>query len=754
MKIKPILTKIKESQEIDVQLVSELYTLARTSLVVLFLLVALITVVLREALPMPITIWAIIVNIFVLFRLYTTYKFKQNMHFYTLKTWYNIFLVSSLLTALMVSSLGFYFIYYFDAYHQLFVLTALLGLASGSIVSLRADTRIAITYVAILILPLIVSLNFVAAGAKTHALAFLLLLYFIGLVFMLLKTHEENRQHKEANAEKIILRNIFKEAPLGIFSYDTSLNIVEANDTFFNIFKRSNSSYKNLNLRELSDKRPVNHLLKTITKGAQTYNGPYISLSGKDYWIHMNTFPFTDGKNGNVMGGIGIIEDKTEEYRARKKLEFQSKHDSLTHLLNRRGFMDYIKELVIDENHQEYYSLLFYLDLDQFKGINDSLGHAMGDKILLSISGRLRGVMGEDTIISRLGGDEFIVIVPYVASTKKSALVDAKKYTKKLKSIFDKYFVIDEIHLYIRSSIGIVIIEPNYDDTAEIIRQADMSMYQAKNTSTDVAFYNIEMDKKQKELFALQHDLAFASQNNEFDLFYQPIVDLADSKLCSAEMLIRWDHPVHGTLSPDDFIPLTIKAGILSKITWWLLERVCEQIVEWKKNNQWKLEYVSINVNAQQLVENNFSQKFMKILKNHGLDTKDIMIEITEQSIIDSFSYAQGVIDTLRNSGIKCAIDDFGTGYSSLSYLKKLSFDTLKIDREFIKDTQHNSEESTLLTSILDIGKHYNYNIIIEGVETEEQRDTLLKIGHKLRFQGYYISKPLNSEAFTKKFLI
>lgn len=752
MKIKPILTKIKESQEIDVQLVSELYTLARTSLVVLFLLVVLIATVLREAFPVQITIWAIILNIFIIMRMYTVYKFKQNKNLYSLKTWYKIFLVLSLLTATIASSLGYYFIYYFDAYHQLFVVTALLGMASGSIVSLRPDTRIAIAYISIIILPLIISLNFVALGAKTHALAFILVLYCIGPISMFLKTYAENRQYKEAKAESTILKNIFKEAPLGIFSYDKNLNILEANNEFFNIFNRSKKSYKHLNLRNLSDKRPIDNIIKTITKGAQTYNGPYTSLDQKDYWIHMNTFPFSNGDNVTI-GGIGLIEDKSNEHDAQKKLEFQSKHDSLTLLLNRRGFMDYIKELVNDENHHSYYSLLFYLDLDQFKGINDSLGHAMGDKILLAISGRLLGALDEKATISRLGGDEFIIIVPYVASDKKIAKENAHTYTKILQNIFEQYFIIDDIHLYIKSSIGIVIIEPNYMDTEEIVRQADMSMYQAKNTNTDVAFYNIEMDKKQKELFALQHDLAFASQNNEFDLFYQPIVDLVDSKLYSAEMLIRWKHPTRGVLRPDEFIPLTIKAGILSKITWWLLERVCEQIVEWKKNNLWKLEYISINVNAQQLVENNFAQKFIRILESHGLNTKDIMIEITEQSIIDSFSYAQDVIDALHTNGIRCAIDDFGTGYSSLSYLKKLSFDTLKIDREFIKDIQENSEESTFLTSILDVGKHFNYNIIIEGVETEGQRDTLLSLGHNLRFQGYLVAKPLKSDEFTKKFL-
>jgi EAL domain-containing protein (putative c-di-GMP-specific phosphodiesterase class I) len=296
-------------------------------------------------------------------------------------------------------------------------------------------------------------------------------------------------------------------------------------------------------------------------------------------------------------------------------------------------------------------------------------------------------------------------------------------------------------------------IEPKYQNIEEIIRHADITMYHAKNSNGNISYYNVELDKKQKELFGLQHDLAYAVDKNQFDLFYQPIVTIKDEKLYSAEALIRWNHPEKGLLTPDAFIPLAIKAGLLSKITWWVLDEVCQHIAEWKKFGLWSLEYVSINVNAQQLIENNFADEFLKKLELYGLETKDIVVEITERSLIDNFDSTQNVINSLREHGVRCAIDDFGVGYSSLSYLKKLSFHTLKIDREFIKDIESNPKELLLVSTILDIGRQFNYNIVIEGVEDKKQKDLLLGLDEGLSYQGYYFSKALHADEFREKFL-
>ncbi len=746
--LKDTLFKLTNLYQIEPKMVEKLYQSSRISLVGLLLALFVTSIVLYSRVELD--LWIVVTYTILLIRLYYVYTYtKDKIQSHTYR-WYIKFLILSLMAAWLISFLGFYFILQVDRYFQLFIVAILLGISSATYVPLRHDIRIAIAYTSIIFIPLIFSLLFLDTGLKNYALSFLLAIYYLGLIGALIKHYQNEKQYKNANFEKNQLKNIFEEAPLGIFSYNNELKIVDANKQISNIFQNDKiSSYENFDLRTLKDKNMIKVLEKTLLGGAQTYKGHYYSLKDKDYWVHVNCFPYRD-KDGNVIGAVGILEDKTKEHKARKKLEFLSTHDVLTPLLNRRGFIEYIEKLVQNPQHEAYYSLLFYLDLNQFKGINDSLGHAVGDEILLAIAGRLLGLLGNESTICRLGGDEFVVVVSYVAHEKSYAELEADNYAKKILSVFDDYFVVNNIHLYVKSSIGIVLIEPEYTNTKEIIRRADMSMYQAKHTYKDVVFYNEEIDQKQKDLFALQHDLAFAIQKNEFELFYQPIYSLEDDRIHAAEMLLRWKHPDHGELSPDTFIPLATKAGLLSNITWWILEKICEDIDQWKKEGKWNLNYVSINVSAQQLVENNFTKKFIDILEKYKLDTHSIVVEITEQSLIDNFEYAQNIIDSLRINGIRCSIDDFGTGYSSLSYLKKLSFDTLKIDKEFI---QEETEDKVLLSSIFDIAKYYHYNIIVEGVENESQKVLLKSFNHKIFYQGYLISKPLKKEIFVQKFL-
>jgi len=352
-----------------------------------------------------------------------------------------------------------------------------------------------------------------------------------------------------------------------------------------------------------------------------------------------------------------------------------------------------------------------------------------------------------------LGGDEFILVTPYVSKDIEVANEKAKGFSSLIQDVFLKPIVVKDIPLHLQASIGILVIEPNEMNIEEIIRHADLTMYQAKRESSRVAYYDSSLDKKQKELFMLQNNLAYATKNNQLKLFFQPIVSMKDESLYAAEVLIRWEHPSKGLLLPTEFISLAVKAGILSKITWWIIDQVYSQIARWKHDGQWKLNYVSINVNATQLLEQDFAKVFLRKLHVYGLETHDVVLEITERSLIDNFDNTQNVINELKEGGVRCAVDDFGTGYSSLSYLKKLSFDILKIDRLFIKDIEEHANEVVLVNTILDIGRQFNYTMVIEGIENEGQKNILLELDDNLYYQGYLFSKPINAEDFTKKFL-
>ncbi len=743
--------QMKKIQVIDKLNVSNLYILSGKSLVTVIILSILVVLALYSMLSYTIVLWAIGLVIVSVFRLKDSFGFQKNYQKYTLEIWYKRFIINALITAIFFSILGSVFINYVDEYYQLFIITVLVGMAAGATTSLSADVYIAIAYNSVMMVPLIITVFFVEMPLH-YILAILLTIYYITQVLIVLKSHMQDKTIKELEGTKTLLNNLFKEAPIGIFSYDSDLNIIDCNQQLTRLFDTDRETIIGLNLNNLSDNKPLVSMIDALEKGPQSYVGPYTSMQGKDFWIESKAFPFINKAN-NTVCCIGLIEDKTKEHTALTELEYMAQHDVLTGLLNRRGFRNSIENLVNDTKHETFFSILFYLDLNQFKSINDSLGHAVGDDVLLTVSKRLVKLLDKDCMISRLGGDEFIIIVPHISEDRNIANKRAQELSKEIQDVFVEPFIIKEMHLHVKSSIGIVLIEPGYTNTEEIIRYADLSMYQAKMATDHISYYNSSLDKKQKDLFLLQHDLAYSIEKNQLHLFYQPVVTIKENALRSAEALIRWEHPIRGLLSPEDFIPLAIKAGLLSRITWWVLDRVCQHVSQWKKENQWKLEYVSINVNAQQFIEHNFAREFLRKLEEYGLETKDIMIEITERSLIDNFDNTQDVINNLRSKGVKCAIDDFGIGYSSLSYLKKLSFNTLKIDRTFIKDIESKPNELHLVSSILDIGRQFNYNIVIEGIEDEKQKELLLGLDDKLRYQGYHFSKPLDVEDFHRRFL-
>ncbi|WP_223890766.1 EAL domain-containing protein [Sulfurovum sp. TSL6] len=752
MNLKRLFSNIKELQTVDDSVVNSLYTLSTRALLVVVLLAILIIVALYPILDGSILVWSLILMILTGYRLYSAYSFKQNPKKYSMALWYKKFVVDAILTALVFSTLGFIFIHQVDHYYQLYIVAVLLGLSLGSTVSLSADARLNIMYSTILLLPLIFSMALLHDTPLHIILTISLILYFLAQVTNIYNMYQQKNAFNMLQSEHMLLNSLFKNAPLGIFTYNKDLKVLECNEQLKTLFEHEKEKITGMDLRMLPDRRILKVLKNAISEGTQSYEGPYVSLNNKPFWIDAKVFSFSDSDN-NVLGGVGMIEDKTKEHTALTELEYLVQHDVLTGLFNRRGFRNYMEKLVTSVKHKTYFSILFYLDLNQFKSINDSLGHQVGDDVLLAVSKRLTDNLGKDCMVSRLGGDEFIIIIPHVSEDKNMAHKEAEEFSREIQDLFLEPFIIKEMHLHIKSSIGIVIMKPAYTNIVEIIRHADLSMYQAKNDNGHVAYYDSSLDKQQKELFMLQHDLVYAVKNNQLGLFYQPVVSIDEDVVCSAEALVRWDHPTRGALSPQDFIPLAIKAGLISQITWWVLDNVCQHIAQWKKENSWNLEYVSINVNAQQFVENNFAREFLNKLRKYGLETHDIMIEITERSLIDNFDNTEDVINELRRQGVRCAIDDFGTGYSSLSYLKKLSFHTLKIDKEFIKNIEFNPSEVHLVSSILDIGRQFNYNIIIEGIENEQQLELLRGLDPKLRYQGYHFSKAVDVEEFEKQFL-
>jgi len=747
----------------DREMVTRLYQLSLKSLVALIGFILFVSYFLYETLHFKILGWAILLMVMTVGRLGLIYYFNHRENIYSIKKWYRIFAFSNFLTAMIISLLGSVYIFQVDVLEQIFIVAALVGLTGGAMSSLFPDVRIMLGYVSIILIPLMISLLII--GDELHILlGIMLILYFLTQLVIAVNVHKQNIDLEQKRQEiletqlqlfknKETLEYFYTQAPIGIFSYDLNLKITECNNAFLELFHLEKENLIGMDLHLLPDQSPIKAIENALTEGVQTYVGPYLSMKGMEYWVEAKCFPIHD-ESTQVIGGVVLLENKTKEHKAVQKLKYLASHDTLTQLSNRRGFKAYMEKLVNEEKHQSYYSLLFYLDLNRFKYINDSLGHTFGDKLLIEVACRLQTLVEKESNLTRLGGDEFVIVIPFVAQNMKDAEYVAKTQADRIRQAFEEAFIIDGARLYIKTSIGIVVVEPNFNNVEEIVRFADISMYQAKKHGQDqISFYNTKLDEERKETFELQQDLVYALEHDLFELYLQPILHIDDDTVNAAEALIRWNHPHRGILQPIDFIPLAIELGMVTEIGWWVLKKVCQTIALWKEQGIWDLEYISINLNAKQLIKDDFIEHFFTQLEEYDIDTRDIKVEITETSLIDNFELTQQVIHELQNRGIKCVIDDFGTGYSSLSYLKKLSFSVLKIDKEFIFDLEHNEDNETLIRTIVEIAKQFKYSIVVEGIETSEQKEIIKSIDQNLSYQGFLTSEPIPMEEFKKKFI-
>ena len=747
---------------IKYKLLSELYTNTKKSLSTLLIIAVTLFILLLDSIPWYILYsWFILLIAVITSRLYDAYQYLTDHNMGDFQTWHNKFVYKSYITALLLGSISLIFLPYIN-HQSIHVLLPLLIIAigGGAMTSMSLDIKTASKYLCILLLPLIV--YFASQGDFIHyILATSTFFYYLLIINLakntshsLIKAFKQEEQYKATQKELYLkqdeLNLLFRNTPIGIFHIDNNGIVVECNNTLANLMKQNVEDLIGLDVHKLKDLRPVDAMIA----GMDRYQGPYITLKGKELWIEAR-FSHMISKDGKNIGSVILIDDKSTEKQALDELNKMARYDALTSLSNRRSFTEYMDQLVTDERHNEYYSILFYLDLNHFKNINDSMGHSVGDKLLVEVANRLQNLTKDIAKLSRLGGDEFAIVLPFVATNRTDAKKNADSFSQDLKDMFISAFLIEGMHLYIKSSVGIVIIEPKVNNIEEIIRHADISMYSAKRqNSHEVAYYNTNLDTERKELFALQHDLCHAIENSQLQIYYQPIVKIKNDQLKAAEALVRWNHPIHGVMSPDQFLPLAIESGIIDDIGWLVIELVCSKIAEWKQHDNYKLDYISVNIDAAQLQRGQFIDKFFNMLNSYEVLPEEIKIELTESSLIDNFKQTIETIEILKNRGIRCAIDDFGTGYSSLSYLKKFSFSVLKIDREFIKDMLESKDNLFLVESIISIGKNLGYRIIVEGIETKEQKDIIKSIDDSVRYQGYLFSPPLDEDEFYNRFCI
>ncbi|PCI22623.1 MAG: diguanylate cyclase [SAR324 cluster bacterium] len=439
---------------------------------------------------------------------------------------------------------------------------------------------------------------------------------------------------------------------------------------------------------------------------------------------------------------IGSFHDITEIKRTEFKMEYQAYHDALTGLPNRLLFNDRLeKSLQSAQRHQQKLAVLF-LDLDNFKDVNDSLGHQVGDLLLKSVSQKLLQCCREEDTVARLGGDEFVIILNKVQDHR-----DPIKVANRILQSLSQKIRLENHEIYAGVSIGISLFPEDGSDVDTLMRSADAAMYNAKKQGkNNYSLFTQAMGTKALKRLAMEYALHQALEKNEFTLHYQPKIETQTGKIVGTEALLRWNHSEKGLIPPADFIPLAEDTGLIIPIGQWVLRTACEQTKAWLDAGYSNLP-VAVNLSAVQFQSENLLQSIQNILQETGLPAHYLNLEITENTVMANVKDSSQVLAKLSEMGVTISLDDFGTGYSSLSYLKKFSIDTLKIDRSFLEDLPDNAEDVAIAKAILSMAGSLKIRVVAEGVEREEQMQFMTD-NHCDEVQGFLFSKPLPAEDF------
>jgi diguanylate cyclase (GGDEF)-like protein len=444
------------------------------------------------------------------------------------------------------------------------------------------------------------------------------------------------------------------------------------------------------------------------------------------------------------MLGTGLlIVDATERKRIEAALVHQASHDSLSHLPNRALFMDRLGSALARARRQGSLVAVLFVDLDNFKVINDSLGHSGGDALIVAVARRIQACVRPHDIVARLGGDEFTLLVEGLAEPS-AAVTIAERIVQQLQVPVP----LAGREVFTTASIGIALGGAETARPEHLLRDADSAMYQAKaNGKASYVIFDRQMGSGAMERVEMESDLRRALKEKEFRVCYQPVVELASGKILQAEALLRWEHPRHGLVAPARFVPILEETGLIVPVGWWVLEEACRQARLWERRAPGEPPLrLSVNLSPRQLQEAGFAARLRRVLRRTGLPPDRLELEITESVVVQAERATLSQLERLKALGVRLAIDDFCTGYASIAYLRSLSLDTVKIDRSFVSRLVQRVEDQATVRAILALAQVLDLEVIAEGVETDGQAATLLSLGCG-KAQGYYFARPVTSEA-------
>ena len=459
--------------------------------------------------------------------------------------------------------------------------------------------------------------------------------------------------------------------------------------------------------------------------------------NGVEFEMEVQLLPVEDA--GQLTHWVAFVSDVTESRHEIVSLRHQAMHDGLTDLPNRMLLLNRLEEALAAARTQHSLLALLLMDLDRFKEVNDTFGHHFGDVLLKQVAFRLSNQIHQGDTVARLGGDEFAIVV--TSAIDADAVAAA---ARRILNTLQQPFVVEGQVLEVGGSIGIALYPEHGVDARTLMRRADVAMYSAKQASAGFAFHNQEHERRSPDEMALVVEMRSAIERDEFELYYQPKQHLRSGLMTRAEVLIRWNHPTRGLLTPGAFIPIAERTGLIKPITDWVLDHALKQCHDWQEGGA--PVHLAINVSAKSLQEQLLPAKVQSLLDKWSVDPRFVKIEITESSIMADPANALAIMSMLQSMGVRLSIDDFGTGYSSLTHLRELPVDEIKIDKSFVMGMLRSEADAAIVRTVIDLAHNLGKQVCAEGVENAETLQRLGEMGCDLA-QGYWISRPVPAAA-------
>jgi diguanylate cyclase (GGDEF)-like protein/PAS domain S-box-containing protein len=488
--------------------------------------------------------------------------------------------------------------------------------------------------------------------------------------------------------------------------------------------------------------------LRTAVNAGQSFHTEILNYrkNGSSFWNELSITPVRD-REGNLTQFVGVLDDISDRKLSAERIEHLEFYDSLTHLPNRLLLMDRLNHAFASSLRSGQEGAVLFIDVDNFKDVNNTLGHNVGDLLIQQIAKRLVSCMRAGDTVARIGGDEFVVVLEALSEQRIESAKQVSAIGKKILNVLNQLYQLVTHEYRGTCSIGAVLFWDHEQSAEELLKRADIALFRSKNAGRNtLTFFNHEMQVAIQDRVTFQREMYTTLECQQFLLYYQTQVD-STHRTVGAEALVRWLHPERGLLSPDQFIPLAEELGLILPLGQWVLEAACAQLKIWENGALTRDFVLSVNVSAQEFHQVDFAAQIKVLLERYDINPARLKLELTESMLLDSTEDVVTLMDTLKEMGVRFCLDDFGTGYSSLHYLKKLPVSQLKIDQSFVRDIVTDSSDKVIVRTIVVMAHSLDISVIAEGVETEEQYQLLLESGCT-EYQGYLFGKPMPIEQF------